>query len=133
MKSQGEIEAAICQGIARFIQEYMGRGPKNIHAHLIGELVLVHLQDVLTDAEKHLVQSFATDKGRDLVKGIRNELIEKARPLLDALLEQVTGVKSLSMHHDISTSTGEEIVLFTLPISPMCASRQRAKSTSAPT
>jgi uncharacterized protein YbcI len=27
MKTQGEIEAAICEGISRFEQEYMGRGP----------------------------------------------------------------------------------------------------------
>jgi len=31
MKSQGEIEAAICTGVAHFEQEYMGRGPKDIH------------------------------------------------------------------------------------------------------
>ena len=28
MKTLGEIEAAICQGMSRFEQEYMGRGPK---------------------------------------------------------------------------------------------------------
>ena len=38
MKSQGEIEAGICEGMTRFEQEYMGRGPKDIHAHLIGDL-----------------------------------------------------------------------------------------------
>jgi len=26
MKTQGEIEATICEGISRFEQEYMGRG-----------------------------------------------------------------------------------------------------------
>ena len=26
MKTQGEIEAAICEGVSRFQQEYMGRG-----------------------------------------------------------------------------------------------------------
>ena len=30
MKTQGEIEATICQGISRFELEYMGRGPKDI-------------------------------------------------------------------------------------------------------
>jgi hypothetical protein len=28
LKTQGEIQAAICEGIASFEQEYMGRGPK---------------------------------------------------------------------------------------------------------
>ena len=57
MKTQGEIEAAICEGITRFEQEYMGRGPKDIHAHLIGDLLVVRLQGVLTAAEQHLVRS----------------------------------------------------------------------------
>ncbi len=30
MKTHGEIEATICEGISRFEQEYMGRGPKDI-------------------------------------------------------------------------------------------------------
>jgi hypothetical protein len=28
MKTQGEIEAAICEGISRFEQDYMGRDPR---------------------------------------------------------------------------------------------------------
>ena len=48
MKTQGEIEAAICEGISRFEQDYMGRGPKHVHAHLIGDLLVVRLQGVLT-------------------------------------------------------------------------------------
>jgi uncharacterized protein YbcI len=43
MKTQGEIEAAMCEGMSRFEQEYMGRGPKDIHAHLIGNFVVVRL------------------------------------------------------------------------------------------
>ena len=39
MKSQGEIEAAVCEGVARFQQEYMGRGPKDVRAHLIDDLL----------------------------------------------------------------------------------------------
>ena len=71
MKTQGEIEAAICEGIARFEQEYMGRGPKDIHAHLIGDLLVVRLQGVLTVAEQQLVKSLPSDKGRDLLKQVR--------------------------------------------------------------
>ena len=72
MKSQGEIEAAICEGICRFEQEYMGRGPKDIHAHLIGDLLVVRLQGVLTAAEQHLVKSLPAEKGRDLLKQVRD-------------------------------------------------------------
>jgi uncharacterized protein YbcI len=114
MKSKGEIEAAVCDGINQFQQEYMGRGPKEIHAHLIDDLLLVRLTGVLTAAEKQLVKTLPAEKGRDLLKQVRTHLIETARPLLEAMIQEVTGVKPLSMHHDISTKTGEEIVVFTL-------------------
>jgi uncharacterized protein YbcI len=114
MKTQGEIEAAICEGMSRFEQDYMGRGPKDIHAHLVGDLLVVRLEGVLTAAEQHLVKSLSPDKGRDLLKQVRTHLIETARPVMEALIEEVTGVKPLSLHHDISTVTGEEVVLFTL-------------------
>jgi uncharacterized protein YbcI len=119
MKTQGEIEAAVCEGVRRFEQEYMGRGPKDVHAHLIGDLLVVRLKGVLTAAEQQLVKSLAADKGRDLLKQVRTHLIETARPLMEVMVQEVTGVKPLSLHHDISTVTGEEVILFTLPESPV--------------
>lgn len=118
MKTQGEIEAAICDGITRFEQEYMGRGPKHIHAHLIGDLLVVRLQGVLTAAEQHLVTTLPPEKGRDLLKQVRTQLIETARPRMEALVKQVAGVEVLSLHHDISTVTAEEVVILTLAEPP---------------
>jgi len=114
IKTQGEIEAAVCDGMARFEHEYMGRGPKEIRAHLIGDLLVVRLHGVLTGAEQHLVTTLPTEKGRDLLKQVRTQLIEIARPALEALVQKITGRKPSSLHHDISTVTGEEVVIFTL-------------------
>ena len=114
MKTLGEIEASVCEGISRFEQDYMGRGPKFIHTHLIGDLLIVRLQGVLTAAEQQLVKSLPAEKGRDLLKQVRTHLIETARPVMEALIQEVTGVNVVSLHHDISTVTGEEIVIFTL-------------------
>ena len=114
MKTQGEIEAAVSQGIARFEQEYMGRGPKDIQTHLIGDLLVVRLHGVLTAAEQQLVKTHLPEKGRDLLKEVRTQLIELARPVMESMVQATTGVKVVSLHHDISTTTGEEIVLFTL-------------------
>ena len=119
MKTLGEIEAAVCEGVTRFEQDYMGRGPKDIHAHLLGDLLVVRLQGVLTAAERHLVKSLSAEKGRDLLKQVRTHLIEAARPVMESLVQEITGIKVLSMHHDISTLTGEEVVLFTLAQSPL--------------
>jgi len=119
MKTQGEIEAAVCQGISRFEQEYMGRGPKGIHAHLIDNLLVVRLQGVLTAAEQQLAKSLPAEKGRDLLKQVRTHLVETARPVMEAMIEEVTGVKVVSLHHDVSTVTAEEVVLFTLATAPI--------------
>jgi uncharacterized protein YbcI len=129
MRTQGELEAAICDVIGRFEQEYMGRGPKHIHGYLIDNIIFVRLQGVLTAAEQHLVKSQPPEKGRDLLKEVRKHLLETARPLLEAMVKEVTGIKVTSMHHDISTVTGEEVVLFTLAETPQvreAKSRSRA-------
>ncbi len=84
MKTQGEIEAAVSDGMRRFEQEYMGRGPKDIHTYLINDLLVVRLEGVLTEAEKHLVKALPAEKGRDLLKQVRTHLIETARPVIVA-------------------------------------------------
>ena len=119
MKTQGEIEAAICEGISRFEQEYMGRGPEDVRAHLIDDLLVVRLKGVLTAAEQHLVKTLSGEKGRDLLKQVRTHLIETARPVMEAMVQEITGIKVVTLHHDISTVTGEEVVLFTLAESPV--------------
>ena len=118
MKTTGEIEAAVCEGMSRFMQECMGRGPKDVHTHLLGDLLVVRLQGVLTSAEQHLVKTLQAEKGRDLLKQVRIQLMEAARPILETMVQEITGVQVLSLHHDISTVTGEEVVLFTLAGSP---------------
>jgi uncharacterized protein YbcI len=125
MKTQGEIEAAICEGMSRFEQEYMGRGPKDIRAHLFGDLLVVRLQGVLTAAEQHLVTTLPVEKGRDLLKQVRTQLIEIARPALESLVQNITGIKPRSLHHDISTLTGEEVVIFTLAEAPQFRETKR--------
>ena len=79
---------------------------------------MVRLQGVLAAAEQQLVKSHSPDKGRDLLKQVRTHLIETARPVMEALIEEATGVKVVSLHRDISTSTGEEVIVFMLVRAP---------------
>ena len=118
MMTQGEMEAAVCEGVSRFEQEYMGRGPKEVRCFLIDDMLIVRLQGVLTAAEQHLVQTVSPEKGRDLLKDVRAQLIEIARPALESLIEKITGSKTISLHHDISTVHGEEVIIFSLASIP---------------
>jgi uncharacterized protein YbcI len=146
MKSQGEIEAAVCDGVSRFQQEFVGRGPRDIRAHLLGGLLVVHLQGVLTPAERQLIaprggagnghgngnghghgNGFDHDggNGRALLKQVRAHMVASGRPRLEEVVEAATGVKLVSVHHDISTVTGEEVLVFSLAESPACRPRKK--------
>jgi uncharacterized protein YbcI len=118
MRTRGEIEAAVSDGMTHFEMDHMGRGPKEIHAHLLGDLLVVRLGGVLTAAEQQLVRSQPAEKGRDLLKQVRTHLLETARPIMEAMIQDVTGFPVVSLHHDISTITGEELVVFTLAAAP---------------
>lgn len=117
--TKGQIEAEISEAIIKFEKEYMGRGPDETKTYLLDDMVVVRLQRVLTPAEKQLATENETTKGRELVKQIRMELLEKARPLLEAAISGITARKIISLHTDISTVTGERIIIFTLENSPL--------------
>lgn len=119
--TESECEAAICEGINRFQQEYLGWRSEQIQAHFVKDLLVVRIRGVLTLAERQLGKSSSAEKGRDLIKQVRKQLIEVARPMLESLVHEVAGVKVLSMHHDLSTVTGEEVVVFSLVDSPRFA------------
>jgi len=100
MKTSGEIEAAVCQAISKFEQDFMGRGPKDIRAHLIDDMMVVRLQGVLTAAEQHLVKTLPSEKGRDLLKQVRTHLIETARPTMEAMIQSVVDAKVVNLLGD---------------------------------
>jgi len=149
MKSQGEIEAAVCDGVSRFQQEFIGRGPRDIHAHLVGSLLVVRLRGVLTPAERQLIapraggepdghgaghagqapgggHESANGNGRALLKQVRAHMVASGRPRLEEVVEAATGVKLVSVHHDISTVTGEELLAFSLASPPACRPKRQA-------
>lgn len=119
MKSKGELEAEVSKAIIRFKKEYMGRGPLSVRTYLLEDLALVRLQGVLTPAEQKLAQVEERGRGRDLIKQVRLELIEHGRPLLEAAVQEILGVTVVSLHTDISTATGESMILFTLAGKPV--------------
>jgi uncharacterized protein YbcI len=118
MKSKGELEVEISQAIIRFKKEYMGRGPLSVRTYLIDDVALVRLQGVLTPAEQRLARVEEKSRGRDLIKQVRVELIEHGRELLETAVCSILGVDVISLHTDVSTRTGESVILFTLSARP---------------
>ncbi len=113
-KTKGQIEAEISEAFIKFEKEYMGRGPDETKTYIIDDMVIIRLQRVLTPAEQQLTKAGDDARGRTLIKQVRSELIEKARPLLETIIAELIGKKVKSLHTDISTITGERIIIFTL-------------------
>jgi uncharacterized protein YbcI len=117
-KKKTDIEAEISRAIIRFEKEYMGRGPLETRTYLLDDMVFVRLKGVLTTAELKLAQAEDNQRARYLLKQVRQELIDRGRQLLDLAIRDITGVAVKSLHTDISTKTGERIIVFSLEKRP---------------
>lgn len=109
--TKGQLEAEVAKAITQFEREYLGRGPREARCWIIENLILVRLRGILTPAEERLAQD---PEGRSLVKRVRMQLLESSRPLLEEIIQQITGIQLVSLHSDISTRTGERIIVFSL-------------------
>ena len=89
----------------------MGRGPQETKAYILDDMILVRLKGVLTPAEQRLVKN---PQGTDLIKRVRSNLLEQGRELLTKAIETITHLTVVSLHTDISTKTGERVIIFTL-------------------
>ena len=110
-KTKGQVEAQISEAIIKFEKEYMGRGPMETKTYIIKDMVFVRLKGVLTPAEEQLAKS---TEGADLIKRTRIQLLESAKFLLENVISGITACQVKSLHTDISTKTGERIIIFIL-------------------
>lgn len=110
-KTRGELEAEFTKAIIRFEKEYLGRGPLEARTFFLNDMIVVRLRGVLTPAEMKLAE---TPEGRALVKETRRQLFETSRPLLESLVREIIGCALISLHTDMSTRTGERVIVLTV-------------------
>ncbi|AQQ09901.1 hypothetical protein L21SP3_01722 [Sedimentisphaera cyanobacteriorum] len=125
-KTKGQLEAEISEAVIQFEKEYMGRGPKEIRTFIFEDMVMIRMRGVLTPAEKQLAKVNNGDTGRMLIKQVRKELIEKGRTLIEAIIKDLLSIDPTSMHTDISTVTGEKVIVFSLSESFESAAEQHS-------
>lgn len=109
---RGELEAAISRAMVRFEKEWMGRGPTETRTYILGDMVLIRLKGVLTQAEQNLAKSSAP-RSSELIKQMRNQLLNEQRPILEVLFKEILKVEVVSVHTDVSTKTGERVIVVT--------------------
>src|SRR5262245_9807688 len=104
--SRMELETEISRALVRFEKEFMGRGPVETRTYLVDDLVIVRLRGVLMPFEMKLAEADETGQGRSLLKQVRQNILDRGRPMLEAIIQDILGVTVRSVHTDISTKTG---------------------------
>lgn len=110
---RSDLESQISRSIIHFEKECMGRGPLETQTYLLDDIILVRLKGVLTPAEQKLAKS-KSPRSSYLLKQVRNELISSYRSMFETMLKDIANVRIRSVHTDISTKTGERVIVFTL-------------------
>lgn len=108
--TKGQLEAKISEAVSKFEMEYMGRGPKLIRSYIISDMILIRLSGVLSPSEQKLTDN---PQGIELFKKVRSTLFEGGRGYLETLITDIIDVAIVSTHSDISTRTGEKIIVIT--------------------
>lgn len=109
--SKGKMEDEITKAMIQWEKDYMGRGPTAAKTDVLRNMIIVTLKGVLSAAEKHLA---ADKEGMALIKKLRQQLIEQGRSELEKVIERLTSAKVVSLHTDISTKTGERVIIFVM-------------------
>jgi uncharacterized protein YbcI len=109
--TRGEVEAEITQAVIKFEKEYLGRGPLDARTFFTNDMILIRLRGVLTAGDRKLAE---TREGQALLKETRRQIFETSIAIFEEMIAQTIGCKLVSFHTDISTKTGECIVVLTI-------------------
>jgi len=107
-RTRGESEDAFTKAIIRFEMEHLGRGPKDARTYFIDDMILIRMGGLMTSAESMLARE---QKGQEIIKTTRRQLMEVSRPLISQIVRDVLGLNMISMHTDMSTKTGERVIV----------------------
>jgi len=95
--TKGACESKISKAITQWEKEYLGRGSLSVKTDIIRDMIIVDLQGVLTPAEYSVCE---TQEGLLSIKRTRSKLFE------------ITQQDVKSFHTDLSSRTGERMMIF---------------------
>ncbi|MFW5976799.1 MAG: DUF2294 domain-containing protein [Halanaerobiales bacterium] len=106
----GEISDEISQAVTKFEKNIMGRGPEKINTIIFEDLIIIRLEGFFSVAEQRLARNGEVEQ----VKKLRTLLFENEVDNLIALIEDITEIGIKSIHSDVSTRTGEKVIIVSL-------------------
>lgn len=110
-QSKGALEAEIANAVTRFHREQQGRGPGDVRAFVVGDMVLVRCQSIFTPVEAHLS---ASEEGRRLIKSARQELRSINHEEIEEIIATLTRCAVLRSHCDVNVEAGEQVEVYIL-------------------
>lgn len=110
-KTKGVLEAEISKVLTHWEKNYLGRGSVSVKSDIVRDMVVVVLKGVLTPAEYAVCQE---KEGLLSVKKMRNSLVESGVKEIKEALSTITGFEVVNFHTDLSTKTGERVMVFRL-------------------
>ncbi|MCD8508906.1 MAG: DUF2294 domain-containing protein [Bacillus sp. (in: Bacteria)] len=110
-RTKGIMEAEISKALTQWEKDYLGRGSVAVKTDILRDMIIVTLQGILTPAEYSLCKTL---EGKSTVKRTRSDLVETGVPTLREMISSITEMDVISFHTDISTKTGERLIVFKL-------------------
>lgn len=108
------MEADISDVMTQFEKESSGRGPLEIKSYIVGDMIIVRMNGILTKSEQKLLKSDHKLRNIELIKAMKQELLESNRPLLEAAIKSITRRKVKTVHTDLSTVADEKVIILIL-------------------
>ncbi|MGY3717720.1 DUF2294 domain-containing protein [Sutcliffiella cohnii] len=110
-KSKGALEAEISKLLTQWEKDFLSRGSISVKTDILRDMIIVNLRGILTPAEYKVCE---TKEGMLSIKRMRSDLVECGVEELKRMIATITDKEVLSFHTDISTKTGERVMVFKL-------------------
>ena len=109
--TKGMVEAEVASASVKFQREQQGRGPADVKAHLMGDMILVRSAGVFTTTEEKLSTS---EEGRRLIRSARHEMRSISRSEIEETVSIITGIRVLRSYFDIDVGAAEQVEVYVL-------------------
>jgi uncharacterized protein YbcI len=107
----GALEAEIANAVTRFHREQQGRGPQDVRAFVVGEMVLVRSSGIFTLTESKLC---ASDDGRKLILSARRELHSINHQEIELIVARLCACPVLRSYYDVNVEAAEQVEVYIL-------------------
>lgn len=98
----GQLERTISQKVRALYRNQFGHQPSKVECHLVGNKIILSLEDVITPLEKLLAEA----QSSNLVIQIRSFIDDIIKPKLQELIEEISQVNVVNCLYDTEINSG---------------------------